>query len=75
MSCRGDLNKVIKRAEQQGWRVEKRKEYYLFFPPDKNVAPTRLPSHPAASAAGRMVMPKTSVPPDESSGLPVLYGQ
>jgi hypothetical protein len=33
MSARGDFKKVRRRAEDQGWRVEKRKEYWLFFRP------------------------------------------
>jgi hypothetical protein len=30
MSLRGDLKQIRKRAEQQGWRVEKRKEFWLY---------------------------------------------
>jgi hypothetical protein len=47
MSYRGDLNKVIKRAEAQGWRVEKRSEYWLFWPPDKTISPARIAGTPS----------------------------
>jgi hypothetical protein len=30
MSLHGDLKQIRKRAEQQGWRVEKRKEFWLY---------------------------------------------
>jgi hypothetical protein len=40
MSATGDFKKIRRRAEDQGWRVEKRKEYWLFFPP-------MVPSHHA----------------------------
>ena len=48
MSYRGDLRKVIRRAEAQGWRVEKRKEYFLFFPPDRSVPPARAAGTPGS---------------------------
>ena len=48
MSYRGDLRKVRKRAEQQGFSVEKRKEYWLFFPPDGRTAPARAPGTPSS---------------------------
>jgi hypothetical protein len=34
LSATGDFKKIRRRAEDQGWRVEKRKEYWLFFPAD-----------------------------------------
>lgn len=42
MTSKGDLDKIRRRAEQQGWRVEKRKEYWLFFPPDGKTSPCRI---------------------------------
>jgi hypothetical protein len=48
VSYRGDLKKVIRRAEQQGWRVEKRKEYWHFFPPDKAIPPARIAGTPSS---------------------------
>lgn len=48
MSYRGDLRKVVARAEDQGWRVEKRKEYWLFFPPDTTIAPARIAGTPSS---------------------------
>jgi hypothetical protein len=48
VSYRGDLSKVRKRAEKQGWRVEKRKEYWLFFPPDGATSPARAPGTPSS---------------------------
>lgn len=48
MSYRGDLKKVIKRAEDQGWRVEKRKEYWMFFPPHKDLSPSRVAGTPSS---------------------------
>lgn len=42
MTGRGDFKKLRKRAASQGWRVEKRKEYWLFFPPDETEAPCRI---------------------------------
>jgi hypothetical protein len=35
MSFEGDLKKIRRRAENQGWRVEKSKEYWVFYPIDK----------------------------------------
>jgi len=43
MSHQGDLEKIFKRAEELGFRVEKRKEYYLVFPPDGSSNPCRAP--------------------------------
>jgi len=48
MSWRGDLRKARRRAESQGWRVEKRKEYWLFFPPDGRSAPCRIGGTPSS---------------------------
>ncbi|HEY5343753.1 MAG TPA: hypothetical protein VIJ66_08875 [Solirubrobacteraceae bacterium] len=42
MSFKGDLKKIQRRAEDQGWRVEKRKEYWLFFPIDKKQQPCKI---------------------------------
>jgi hypothetical protein len=39
MSAKGDFKKIRRRAEKQGWRVEKRKEYWMFFPPDPQRSP------------------------------------
>jgi hypothetical protein len=49
MSFQGDLKKVKRRAEGQGWRVEKRKEYWLYFPPDENQPPCRIAGTPSSS--------------------------
>lgn len=48
MSFSGDLRKVRKRAREQGWRIEKRKEYWLFFPPDKRQPPSRIAGTPSS---------------------------
>jgi hypothetical protein len=48
MSFAGVLRKIRKRAEAQGWRVEKRKEYWLFFPPDKSQGPCRIAGTPSS---------------------------
>jgi hypothetical protein len=42
MSFKGDLKKIRRRAEDQGWRVEKRKEFWLFYPIDKRETPCKL---------------------------------
>ena len=49
MSTRGDFQKIRRRAEDQGWRVEKRKEYWLFFPPDKREPPCKMAGTPSSS--------------------------
>jgi hypothetical protein len=48
MSLKGDLKKARKRAEAQGFRVEKRKEYWLFFPPDGKTPPARIAGTPSS---------------------------
>lgn len=48
MSFSGDLKKIRKRAEAQGWRVEKRSEYWMFFPPDGKTAPARIAGTPSS---------------------------
>jgi hypothetical protein len=48
MSYRGDLRRVRQRAAQQGWRVEKREEYWLFFPPDGTSSPARAAGTPGS---------------------------
>lgn len=53
MSYQGDLRKVIKRAEEQGWRVEKRKEYWLFFPPNRDLSPARCAGTPSSQRSWR----------------------
>jgi hypothetical protein len=45
VSSKGDLKKVRRRAEGQGWRVEKRKEYWLFFPLTRTSRRAGLPAH------------------------------
>jgi hypothetical protein len=32
VTARGDFKKIRRRAEDQGWRVEKRKEYLVVLP-------------------------------------------
>jgi hypothetical protein len=49
MSARGDFKKIKRRAEDQGWRVEKRKEYWLFFPPDSSLPPCKMAGTPSSS--------------------------
>lgn len=53
MSLKGDLRKARKRAEAQGFRVEKRKEYWLFFPPDKGISPARIAGTPGSQRTWR----------------------
>jgi hypothetical protein len=48
MSFASDLRKILKNAEAQGWRVEKRKEYWLFFPPDGVTPPARIAGTPSS---------------------------
>ncbi|HYM46602.1 MAG TPA: hypothetical protein VES65_10660 [Solirubrobacteraceae bacterium] len=49
MSFKGDLKKIRRRAEDQGWRVEKRKEYWLFLPPDRKEPPCSIAGTPSSS--------------------------
>jgi len=42
MSHQGDLRKIVKRARKQGWRVEKRREFWLFYPPDGKTSPAKF---------------------------------
>jgi len=49
MSAKGDFKKIRRRAEGQGWRVEKRKEYWLFFPPDGGLPPCKMAGTPSSS--------------------------
>jgi len=49
VSFKGDLKKIQRRAEGQGWRVEKRKEYWMFFPPDRGEGPCRLAGTPSST--------------------------
>ncbi|MFN8175831.1 MAG: hypothetical protein U0T02_12265 [Solirubrobacteraceae bacterium] len=53
MSLAGDLRKIRKRAKQQGWRVEKRKEYWLFFPPDRSKSAARIAGTPSSQRSLR----------------------
>jgi hypothetical protein len=48
MSAKGDFKKVRRRAEGQGWRVEKHKEYWMFFPPDFAEPPCRIAGTPSS---------------------------
>jgi hypothetical protein len=49
VSARGDFKKIRRRAEEQGWRVEKRKEYWLFFPADPRYPPCKIAGTPSSS--------------------------
>ena len=49
MSFKGDLKKIRRRAEDQGWRVEKGKEYWVFYPLDKREIPCRITGTPSSS--------------------------
>jgi hypothetical protein len=48
MSRKGDLKKIRRRAEDQGWRVEKRKEYWLFFPANRKEPPCSIAGTPSS---------------------------
>jgi hypothetical protein len=48
MSYKGDARKLRRDLEQDGGRVEKRKEYWLLFPPDRSTAPARMPGTPSS---------------------------
>lgn len=48
MSFDGDLKKIRRRAEEQGWRVEKRNEYWFFWPPDGTTSPARIGGTPSS---------------------------
>ena len=39
---------LIKAAEAQGWRVERRSKHYLFFPWDGETRPVVVPSTPSS---------------------------
>lgn len=39
MGSSRDINKVVKAAEQQGWRVEESTKGYKFFPADRTKRP------------------------------------
>lgn len=49
MTARGDFSKIKRRAQRQGWRVEKRREYWLFFPPDADETPCRIAGTPSSA--------------------------
>jgi hypothetical protein len=49
MSSKGDFKKIRLRSEDQGWRVEKRKEYWLFFPPGRDQPPCKIAGTPSSS--------------------------
>jgi len=53
VSYRGDLKKLIKRLQTQGWRVERRTKHYLAFPPDVDQSPERLALTPSSSSTWR----------------------
>jgi hypothetical protein len=53
MSYSGDLKKVRRKAETQGFRVEKKKEYWYFFPPDKSLSPSRIAGTPSSQRSWR----------------------
>jgi hypothetical protein len=42
------LKILIKAAEAQGWRVERRSKHYLFFPSDRAIRPIVVPSTPSS---------------------------
>jgi hypothetical protein len=42
------LKTLIKVAEAQGWRVERRSKHYLFFPQDRRTPPVVVPSTPSS---------------------------
>jgi len=49
MSSRDDFKKIRLRAEDQSWCVEKRKEYWLFFPPGEDQPPCKIAGTPSSS--------------------------
>ncbi len=53
MSAKGDLKKIRKRAIDEGWHVKKRKEYWLFFPPDKAIGPCSVAGTPSSQRSWR----------------------
>jgi hypothetical protein len=44
MEWSSQLKVLIKAAEAQGWRVERRSKHYLFFPRDRTARPVVVPS-------------------------------
>jgi hypothetical protein len=46
MSTKGDFKKIQRHAEEQRWRVEKRKKHWLFFPPRQGAATMQDGQHP-----------------------------
>jgi len=53
MSHKGDFRKVVRQAKRQGWRVEKRKEFWLFFPPDGETRPAKIAGTPSSQRSWR----------------------
>jgi len=49
VTFKGDVKKIRRRAEEQGWRVEKRKKHWLYFPPDKTLPPCKMAGTPSSS--------------------------
>jgi hypothetical protein len=49
MTAKGDFKKIRRSAAEQGWRVKKRKEYWLFFPPDMQQRPCSMAGSPSSS--------------------------
>ncbi len=56
MSYQGDARRLRSRLKAQGWRVEKRKEYWLLFPPDESVAPARMAGTPSSQRSWRNLL-------------------
>lgn len=48
MTYQGDAKKLRRDLERKGWRVEKRKEYWLLFPPDRSTTPARMSGTPSS---------------------------
>jgi hypothetical protein len=42
------LKALIKAANDQGWRVERRSKHYLFFPNDRSIPPIMVSTTPSS---------------------------
>lgn len=56
VTYQGDAKKLRARLVEQGWRVEKRKEYWLLYPPDKLMSPARMPGTPSSQRTWRNLL-------------------
>jgi hypothetical protein len=56
VSFAGDLRKLRRELTQQGWRIEKRREYWIFWPADRTQAPRRIAGTPSSQRSWRNLL-------------------